>query len=146
MLIERAAPATLPHLQELLGGVDQICRAAGVGEAFRDELRLVVEEALVNVIKHGFTDREPECLRLALTLAPWEGRPAVRVDLQDRGMPFDPLAVALPDVDAPAEDRQLGGLGVMLIRRLSDLQYYRHDAAHGNCLTIVKYLKACTAD
>ena len=146
MLIERAAPATLPHLQELLGGVDQMCRAAGVGEGYRDELRLVVEEALVNVIKHGFTDREPDCLRLTLTLAPWQGRPAVRVEIQDRGLPFDPLTVPMPAIDVAAEDRQLGGLGVMLMRQLSDQQSYRHDAEHGNFLTIVKYLPASKAD
>lgn len=142
MLIDRTVPATLAQLRGLLEDVDRICSQAGVGEAFGAELRLVVEEALVNVIRHAYAGREAGNLRLALTLAPSEGRPAVRVDLQDRGIPFDPLALAAPDTGACAEDRPIGGLGVMLMRQLSDLQTYRHDAEHGNWLTLVKYLPA----
>lgn len=142
MLIERTAPATLAQLRGLLEDVDRFCTLAGAGEPFSAELRLVVEEALVNVIKHGYAGREPGSLRLALTLAPRDGRPAVQVDLQDHGLPFDPLSLDAPDTGASAQDRPIGGLGVMLMRRLSDLQTYRHDAEHGNWLTIVKYLPA----
>lgn len=145
MLIERTVPATLAQLRGLLDDVGRICALAGVGEPFSAELRLVVEEALVNVIRHGYAGREAGDLRLALTLASSNGRPAVRVDLQDRGIPFDPLALAAPDTGACAEDRPIGGLGVMLMRQLSDLQTYRHDAEHGNWLTLVKYLPANAA-
>lgn len=142
MLIERTVPATLAQLRSLLEDVDRICAQSDAGEAFSAELRLVVEEALVNVIKHGYAGRETGSLRLTLTLAAREGRPAVQVDLQDQGLPFDPLALEAPDIGASAEERPVGGLGVMLMRRLSDLQTYRHDAEHGNWLTLVKYLPA----
>lgn len=142
MLIERTVPATLEHLRGLLDEVDRVCALAGGGDAFRDELRLAVEEALVNVVKHGYAGRAPGNLRLALTLESRDGRPAVRVDLQDQGHPFDPLSLDAPDLGAGAEERPIGGLGVMLMRQLSDLQTYRHDAGHGNWLTLVKYLPA----
>lgn len=145
MLIERTVPATLAQLHGLLDDVDRICAQAGAGEAFGAELRLVVEEALVNVIRHGYAGREAGSLHLALTLAAADGRPAVRVDLQDQGIPFDPLALGAPDTGALAEDRPIGGLGVMLMRQLSDLQTYRHDPEHGNWLTLVKYLPADAA-
>jgi len=54
-----------------------------------------------------------------------------------QGTPFDPLQRAAPDVNAPLEERQVGGLGVMPVKRLMDgVTYARRDGK--NVLTIRK--------
>jgi len=58
------------------------------------------------------------------------------LELMDDGMPFDPLAQNLPDVDAELEDREVGGLGVFLVRTLSSEVNYHREGDH-NVLQLV---------
>lgn len=57
----------------------------------------------------------------------------------DDGTPYDPLAQAAPDTTAPAEDRAPGGLGLLLVRRLTDDVRYEYRNAQ-NVLTITAKL------
>ena len=139
-MIERTVPADMAHLRTLLELVGPACQAAGADRGFQADLRLVVEEALSNVIRHGYKGLPSGDLRLALSWGPWEGRGAVQADIQDHGHPFNPLSATAPDLTLAAEDRPVGGLGVMLMRQLSDVQTYRHDEEKGNHLTLVKFL------
>lgn len=140
MLIDQTAPADMAHLHALLEAVDRICQAVGADRAFHADLRLAVEEALVNVIRHGHTDLPERKVRLTLNLAPWEGRPAVRADIRDQGHAFNPLECAAYDITVGAEDRPIGGLGILLMRQLTDAQVWQNDAEQGNHLTLVKFL------
>jgi serine/threonine-protein kinase RsbW len=62
----------------------------------------------------------------------------VRVVLRDFGAPFDPQAIPCPDVKAPLDRRPLGGLGLYLIRQVTDHVGFEFDAAQGNTLTMIK--------
>ena len=64
----------------------------------------------------------------------------IEITIEDDGIPFDPLALHLTDRTAPVEQIAAGGLGVLLVRRLSDLQQYMHDSERGNVLTIGKFI------
>ena len=55
--------------------------------------------------------------------------------ISDDGKPFNPLAVAKPDVDAPAESRKVGGLGVFIVRELAESVAYERRGDR-NVLTI----------
>jgi serine/threonine-protein kinase RsbW len=60
----------------------------------------------------------------------------VQVDLIDNGVPFDPLDMEAPDLQAELENREIGGLGIFLIRRLLDeVHYSRRD--NRNILSLV---------
>jgi serine/threonine-protein kinase RsbW len=58
------------------------------------------------------------------------------VQLIDEGVPFDPLALEEPDINAKLEDRKIGGLGVLLIRRVMDEVHYQRKGS-SNILTMV---------
>jgi serine/threonine-protein kinase RsbW len=66
----------------------------------------------------------------------------VVVTIEDRGPPFDPADAPSPALDAPAEDRPLGGLGWHLIRQVMDEVHHAHDVRTGNRLTLVKHIPA----
>ena len=61
----------------------------------------------------------------------------VSVIFTDNGVPFDPMTVAEPDVTLPAEERQIGGLGIFLVRKTMDDVAYRRENDR-NVLTIRK--------
>ena len=55
-----------------------------------------------------------------------EARGCVSVAFADRGVPYDPLAKAGPDVTLPAEGRQIGGPGSFLVKRSLDAMEYEY--------------------
>jgi anti-sigma regulatory factor (Ser/Thr protein kinase) len=132
-----AEPACLPTLLQLL---DSYCAQHRVDARCRHDLHLIVEEACVNVIAHAYPPGAPGPLSLQVEIKPCDGRPVMEITIEDRGAPFDPLMLPSPDQTAPLEELPVGGLGVHLIRQLSDRQHYRHDRQRGNVLTVAKFL------
>jgi serine/threonine-protein kinase RsbW len=134
----RAELASLPALQAWLAAV---CQRERIDPAVSHDLQLIMEEASVNVMRYAY----PEGVLGDLVLAVWvvqQGPRRIVLTLEDQGQPFDPLALAPAQTQAAAESRTPGGLGVHLMRQLSDHLRYRHDARRGNILTIEKWLAA----
>ena len=64
---------------------------------------------------------------------------SVTIEFRDNGIPFDPLAKADPDVTLSAEERNIGGLGIYMVKKSMDaMEYSRKDGQ--NILTITKKL------
>lgn len=82
--------------------------------------RLVVEEVVRNLVEHATGGRDEVRLEIACT-ADW-----VTVVIEDDGEPFHPADAAPLDVDAPVEERGHRGMGLHLVREMTDrLQYER---------------------
>jgi len=100
------------------------------------DLRLAVDEACANVINHGYGGQAG---RLDVTVEPVEE--GIRVVVRDWGVTFDPHEVPTPDVEAPLEQRPLGGLGLFLIGNVMDQVSFTFDAERGNTLEMVKRIQ-----
>ena len=59
------------------------------------------------------------------------------ITFRDKGIPFDPLAKEDPDVSQSAEERQIGGLGIYIVKKTMDQVEYRRENDE-NILTIWK--------
>lgn len=95
------------------------------------KVNLVLEELGVNVVNYSGDASE-----IAISLASDEH--AVSVEIVDDGPPFNPLADAVePDLDAPLEDRPIGGLGIHLVREMMDELHYSREEGK-NRLAMVK--------
>jgi anti-sigma regulatory factor (Ser/Thr protein kinase) len=60
--------------------------------------------------------------------------------VRDWGRGFDPDSVVIPDVDAPLEERTLGGLGLFIVRQVMDYVQFTVDPETGNELKMAKRL------
>jgi serine/threonine-protein kinase RsbW len=125
----------LSSLPAVLQDLDRVLVRAGADDEERGEVRLMAEEALVNIVSYAFDHDAPRTIRLRCVCAPGE----VRLELQDRGRPFNPLDVPPPDLMAPPEQREAGGLGIHLIRALADSVVYDYRQGH-NVLTLTRRL------
>ncbi len=98
-------------------------------------MRLALEEAVVNVINYAYpVDEQGEVLINADT----NGH-EVRFTITDSGYPFDPTTVLEPDTTLDAQNRPIGGLGILLSRKLMDsISYNRKDAK--NVLSLTKFI------
>jgi anti-sigma regulatory factor (Ser/Thr protein kinase) len=58
------------------------------------------------------------------------------------GTAFEPQTVPVPDVESPLEQRQMGGLGLYLVRQVMDSLSFEFDAQKGNVVTMIKRYRA----
>lgn len=112
-----------------------------VGEAFALtpdvvlNLNLVIEEAVVNVINYAYPKEQHESIYLSAHLH--EG--SIVLVLTDTGKEFDPTLAPDADITLSAEEREIGGLGIFLIRQImNEVRYERIDGK--NILTLEKKL------
>ena len=105
----------------------------GVGEAAELLANLAVEELVTNCIKYGYADTGQHVIEINMAVEAGE----LRMEIIDDGLPFDPLQQPSPDITLPPESREIGGLGLHLLRTLSDdMTYARVDGK--NRVTLVK--------
>jgi serine/threonine-protein kinase RsbW len=125
--------ARMERLPELMAFVDEACARGGAGEEDAFAVRLAVEEAFTNVVKHGYPDGPGP---VSVELHAEDG--ALVVTLADRGRPFDPAAAPRPELDAGWEARAVGGLGWHLIRQMMSEVKHRPREGGGNVVTLVR--------
>ncbi len=121
--IERSA--TMESYREIENFVLDGARAAQFPEEKLLKLQLIIEEVVVNVIRHAYLGT-PGPVRVGYGSGAdgW-----FRVEIRNNGVPFDPLAKELPDLTLDVEKREPGGLGIYLVRQLADEIQYRRDGA-----------------
>jgi anti-sigma regulatory factor (Ser/Thr protein kinase) len=81
---------------------------------------LALEELVTNCIKYGYDDKEKHVIKVGVDLTESE----MVMSVEDDGHPFNPLAQAEPDTTLPVEERPIGGLGIHLLRKMSDKMGY----------------------
>lgn len=130
-----AASSFLDESFEKFGGEERF-RSSEVEHTSRQAsklpaLHVILDEICSNIVKHSSASGFEVDIEL---LADPDG---VKLTFRDDGMPYDPIAHADPDTSLPAEKRPIGGLGIMMVRKMADSMSYKrvHDR---NLLTIVK--------
>lgn len=88
-------------------------------------LNLALEEAVVNVMNYAYPGEMGRPIRL---VAEEMADGHLHFVIDDEGVPFDPTQAADPDITLSAEERSIGGLGILLVRQLmSHVHYERRD-------------------
>jgi serine/threonine-protein kinase RsbW len=96
------------------------------------DTQLALEEAMTNVIVHGYGKPGEQ-----IVVSCHSSLDRIEIRLADTAPRFDPLSVPVPDLETTLEERQIGGLGVYLIRTLmDDVSYWYEDG--WNILTLSK--------
>jgi anti-sigma regulatory factor (Ser/Thr protein kinase) len=111
-------PATLESVAPLSKFIVDRALSAGVLQKRLFELELVLEELLTNAAIHAYRqeDRADSWIKVGIDCTRPD-RLQIRVD--DAGAPFDIMAHPTPEVTSALEDRQVGGLGVHLVRQIA---------------------------
>jgi anti-sigma regulatory factor (Ser/Thr protein kinase) len=127
---------SLAELGGLLPRISEWCRENGVSEEITYEVKLLVDEVASNVIRHGYRDENEHTVSLDLAL----GNDELLIQVVDEGVHFDPLIIPPPDISKPVEERRPGGMGIHLVKNLTDRLDYRRENGK-NCLTMRKNIR-----
>jgi len=114
--------------------VTRAAQDAALDESEVYAVDMAVDEACANIIGHAYGGEGRGDIEITCRI----GEDGLTVVLRDRGRPFDPTKVPHPDLEAPLEGREEGGLGMFLMRRLMDRVEYESRPGSGNVLTMVK--------
>jgi serine/threonine-protein kinase RsbW len=112
--------------------LEELMKAHNFREEDIFDTQLAVEEALTNVIDHGYSTGGG-----IIGITCLASREFIEVTIEDSAPPFNPLSFPEPELSGDIEDRKIGGLGVFLIRHVMDEISYRHENGK-NILNLVK--------
>lgn len=108
-------------MRQVDGFVAAFVSEQGIAADDAARILILLEELLTNLAKYGYPDgAEPGRAEIVLAL----NGSQLEIEFIDDGCAFDPLAVPLPNLDAPLEERPIGGLGLHLLRSLADRVSY----------------------
>ncbi len=106
---------------------------SGLDERAVYAVQMAVDEACSNIIEHAYGGEDKGGIELRCR----QLDNGLEVTIRDQGRPFDPDLVAAPDIHAPLEERDEGGLGIFLMKELMDDVAFEF-GADGNTLILVK--------
>ncbi|HBI53005.1 MAG TPA: ATP-binding protein [Ruminococcaceae bacterium] len=116
--------ARTENLPEVLGFVDTLLEERECKMKPQMQIDVAVEEIFVNIAHYAYTEGVGE----ARIQVDFEGDPlSVAITFIDRGIPYDPLAKDDPDVTLSAAERQIGGLGIYMVKKSMDEVLYSHE-------------------
>lgn len=121
------------EVEELGSFVKQVAESLSLDKSLTGKLRLAVEETVVNVMEYAYPQGTTGDVNIRATS---NGR-RLKFIISDSGIPFNPTEVTAADTTLSAEERPIGGLGILLVRELMDsINYERINGQ--NVLTLTK--------
>ena len=97
------------------------------------DIVLAIDEAVTNIIRHGY---QHDSGKIEISISYQETQ--IEIKIYDRSPNFDPTQVIPPDPNTPLSQRKPGGMGIPLIRHLTDELQYQKLPDGRNELTLIK--------
>ena len=131
---ELTVPATLEELETVQAFIEGELETSGCPMKTMLQVSVAVEEIYVNIAHYAY---HPEIGEATIRCAVGGDPLQVTIQFLDSGKPFDPLAKPDADITLSAEERQIGGLGILMVKKtMDDVVYEYKDGC--NVLTLKK--------
>jgi anti-sigma regulatory factor (Ser/Thr protein kinase) len=128
----------IEEISRVCDKVREFCAENNISDEKYHDIVLILDEVVTNVINYAYPDGNEHVFALKINK---EGE-HIAIKLIDNGIPFDPLVRADPDVDSSIEERQIGGLGIFIVKQLSEVvEYSRIDDQNQLNITVALYNK-----
>ena len=129
-------PAKVEVLSDVLGFVEPMLQSFGCPSKIQTAVCVAVEEVFVNIAHYAYGDGNGE---VDLSVSFDEESSTVTFVIADMGVPFNPLEKPQPDITLSAENRNIGGLGIFMVKKTMDAMIYEYKDGQ-NRLSIVKHI------
>jgi anti-sigma regulatory factor (Ser/Thr protein kinase) len=107
----------------------------GLSEACITDINICLDELFTNIISYGFPDDLEHIVSFTINV----DNKVLIVDIEDEGIPFNPLEKKDPEIPTDLIDVKIGGLGIHIVRKLMDDICYKRDQSK-NKLTMKKFI------
>ena len=130
-------PAKVEKLDDVTRFLQERLEASDCPPKDLFSVSLAAEEVFVNIAQYAYEGSEGEAVVL---YAFDDGTKTAEIIFIDSGMPFDPTVQAAPDITQRPEERQIGGLGIHIVKKTMDEVSYRYEGGK-NILTMKKIFR-----
>jgi len=131
------AATNLAEIERINTEFKQFADAHGLAAGVSQKVSIVFDDLLNNIISYGFSDDAEHQIEIDVAYSPDK----LVITITDDGMPFNPFDQVGPDISLSIEERDIGGLGVLLVKELMDeYQYQRH--SNSNVVTLTLFLES----
>jgi len=125
----------IPEIERVNLAFNEFAETEGIATPVRRSVNLVLDELLNNVISYAFANDADHEIEVGFELS----NDRLSVTISDDGVPFNPFAGSPPDTGLSIEQREMGGLGIHLVRKMMDEVSYNRRTAR-NVVILVKYM------
>ena len=127
-------PAEIGQIETATDFINGILESAGCPAKAVVQLDVALDELMSNVAQYAYAPGRGD---VTVSLEILGGPPRAVLTLTDGGMPYDPLRKADPDVSLSAEEREIGGLGIFIVKKTMDEMTYAFRDGK-NIVTLIK--------
>lgn len=113
---------TIEEVQRAVAAFEDFAVVHAIPTSIMMKVNIVLDELLSNIVKYSFPDGKEHDIDITLELFT-TGK--LTIQLTDAGIPFNPFSAPDPDLSIPLEDRDIGGLGILLVKKLMDEYSYK---------------------
>ena len=133
-MTSKTFPAKTEVLSDVLGFVDEMLESYECSMKIQTAVCVAIEEVFVNVANYAYGEGSGD---VTLDIGFNEEDRTVTFRLSDEGIAFDPLKKPDPDITLSIEERQIGGLGIFIVKKTMDSVTYAYENGK-NILTMIK--------
>ena len=136
-MVEMILEAKVENLDLVIEFVENQLASAACPAKVQVQIDVAVEELFVNIASYAYPKDQPGTATIQVEIR--EDPLAAEITFIDRGIPYNPLMKKDPNVTLSLEERQIGGLGIYMVKKsMDDVRYAYRDGQ--NILTIYKLL------
>ncbi len=125
----------LSELKALCQHLNKLGQVTGLSEACITDINICLDELFTNIVSYGFEDDLEHIIRFTINL----DNNVLTLNIEDDGIPFNPLEKKDPEIPADLIDVRIGGLGIHIVRKLMDDIRYKRKRGK-NKLTMKKFI------
>ncbi|MDR2713155.1 MAG: ATP-binding protein [Clostridiales bacterium] len=125
-LIVEAKPENMDAVLDFING-----RIGECSPKIQNQIGIAIDEIFSNIYRYAY---QPVIGNVTVRIAVAED---ITIEFEDNGMAYDPISAAPPDITLPAKEREIGGLGIFMVKNMMDLVKYRREG-NRNILMIKK--------
>lgn len=122
------------NFTRLMSFIEQNLLPLNLDSASFNQTLTACEEVIVNIINYAYNN-DKGMIKIIVKSTNRE----LEIEFIDEGVKYNPLEKEETDVSKPLEEREIGGLGILMVKKMMDGIKYEHDG-QSNRLTIIKYL------
>lgn len=141
--VSKVFNADISEIEKATAFVDEEMEKAGADIKASNAIDIALDELMSNICKYGYPDKRKGEIRITFFLT--DDPRAIYLNFFDNGIPYNPLKQKDPNTELSAEERDIGGLGIYLVKKSMDDMFYEYKNGQ-NVLQIKKNLADTTND
>ena len=128
-------PADKQEVGRITSFINEFLTKKNINEKILSQIDVAVDEVCSNIFNYAYKNKNKKG---KVTVEVIYRNNTVTINFIDTGIKFNPLDKDDPNIDLPLEEREIGGLGIYMVKQLMDDVKYEYTAKKQNILTIVK--------